>query len=141
MCNHEAEQHLLGALLVDNKALGRIEHIVEEADFAWGVHGRIFAAIAGQIQAGRQANPVTLGHAFANDPARGGRYLMQLASCAVTVSAVSDYAIVVADLAIRRELIAHCEEFRPGETVLDVLGRLRPRIEAFANAIGRASNG
>jgi hypothetical protein len=143
MCNHEVEQHLLGALLTDNSAFHRVQHIVEAVDFAWGVHGRIFAAIAGQIRAGRQANPVTLGHAFANDPAapRGGRYLMELARDAITVSGVADYAVVVADLRIRREVIAQMEEFCPGETALNVLERLRPHIEAFANAIGRASNG
>ena len=74
----------------------------------WSVHRRIFDAISKLIAAGSPANPVTLKHLFDADPVlwkayKGGRYLVQLAQSAITVSNAPDYALIILDLALRRD--------------------------------------
>jgi hypothetical protein len=63
-----AEQALLGAMLIDNREFGLIAQNVRPEDFIWAVHARIFRAISKLIDAGRQANPVTLAHLFKMTP-------------------------------------------------------------------------
>ena len=58
--NSEAEQALLGAIFMNNAAYGRVADFLRPEHFANGVHGRIFAAIGKQIDAGTTASPVTL---------------------------------------------------------------------------------
>jgi hypothetical protein len=137
--NVEAEQALLGALLCDNREFARIAEIVRPEDFAWGVHGRIFDAIGKLVGGGTKANPVTLRHFFDNDPALpkpgGGAYLSRLAVSAVTVSNGPDYALIISDLALRRDLIAELFEPKPSQTTLGVITDYRPRIEGLAKAV------
>ena len=58
--NIEAEQALLGALLVNNDVYDRITSIVNEGHFYDEVHGRIFEVISRRIQRNALASPVTL---------------------------------------------------------------------------------
>src|SRR6266568_1848990 len=58
--NNEAEQALLGAVLVNNAAYHRVAEFLRPEFFADAVHGRIFAASAKLIERGQVANPVTL---------------------------------------------------------------------------------
>ena len=139
-CNVAAEQALLGALLCDNREFSRIAKIVRAEDFAWGVHQRIFAAIGKLTDAGMPANPVTLRHLFDNDPALrkaypGGVYLVRLARSAITLLNGADYAVIIADLALRRKLIRELYELRPAQTSLDILTDLRPQLQTLAKAV------
>ena len=137
--NVEAEQALLGGLLCNNRGFARIAEIVRPEDFAWDVHGRIFDAIGKLVGGGTKANPVTLRHFFDNDPAMpppgGAAYLARLAVSAVTVSNVPDYALIISDLALRRDLMAKLNEPKPGQTTLEIINVFRPRIEVLAKAI------
>ena len=67
--NIEAEQALLGALLVNNDVYDRIAGLVGEDHFYDPVHGRIFSTIAQRIQKNALASPVTI-KAFLADDAR-----------------------------------------------------------------------
>jgi replicative DNA helicase len=67
--NIEAEQALLGAILVNNAAYHRVSEFLLAEHFAEAVHGRIFAAIAKLIERGQIANPVTLKNLFDQDGA------------------------------------------------------------------------
>ena len=58
--NIEAEQGLLGALLVNNDVLDRVRDFLEPHHFHDPVHGRIFEAAAKFIDNGNAASPVTL---------------------------------------------------------------------------------
>ena len=113
--NIPAEQALLGAVLVNNRALERADG-VEAADFYFGVHGRLWQAVAETIAAGGVANPVTLKHRFAGDDALaevgGAGYLVRLANAAVTVIDTHHYAAIVRDMARRRALIDLAETIR-----------------------------
>jgi replicative DNA helicase len=54
--NSEAEQSLLGALFIDNKAYSRVAGHLRAEHFGWSVHRRIFTAIGQVIAAGKKAN-------------------------------------------------------------------------------------
>ena len=67
--NEEAEKALLGALLVNNEVLGRVEHLLEPEHFFVTVHGRIYGACRQIVERGLVANPITLRTLFEKDEA------------------------------------------------------------------------
>ena len=94
--NIEAEQGLLGALLVDNNAYDRIADILSPEHFYVPVHGRIFDAICNYLQKGQNASPVTLKSFFQADPdldnLGGAAYLSDLAANVISLINTEDYA-------------------------------------------------
>jgi len=112
--NVDAEQELLGAILVNNIAYRKVASFVKPEDFYHEAHRRIFAAARLLIDRGEIANPITLKTFFETDgslEAIGGtKYLAQLAAAATTVVNAEDYARVVVELAQRRELHAIATE-------------------------------
>src|SRR5271169_2459001 len=107
--NTDAEQALLGAMLINNAAYLRVSEFLETEHFGNAVHGRIFAAIGKLIERGQIANPVTLKNLFDQDGALteigGAQYLLQLANSAVTIINAEAYGRTIHDLHLRRELI------------------------------------
>jgi replicative DNA helicase len=108
--NLEAEQALLGAILFDNETYNRITARLEPKHFYDPVHGRIFAACAETISAGNLADGVTMRERFARDGGLkeigGAAYLLTLLEAAAKLSVhAQEYANLVYDLALRRELI------------------------------------
>ncbi|MEO0994197.1 MAG: replicative DNA helicase [Pseudomonadota bacterium] len=114
--NIEAEQAVLGALLINNEAYDRIGGVLEPHHFYDPVHGRIYETAARRIQKNALASPVTLKPFFAEDEGLkelgGPAYLARLAEAVVSIVAVRDYAQVVRDLALRRDLIRIGEEIQ-----------------------------
>ena len=112
--NLEAEQALLGAILVNNAAYHRVSEFLKPAHFAEGVHGRIFGAIAKLMERGQLANPVTLKNLFDQDGALqeigGAQYLARLAASVVTIINTEDYGRTIYDLHLRRQLITIGED-------------------------------
>jgi replicative DNA helicase len=112
--NIEAEQALLGAILVNNAAYHRVAEFLHAEHFAEGVHGRIFAAITKLMERGQLANPVTLKNLFDQDGALaeigGAQYLARLAASVVTIINAEDYGRSIHDLFLRRQLISIGEE-------------------------------
>jgi replicative DNA helicase len=131
--NLEAEQALLGAILVNNGAYEASRDFVTLEQFADEVNGRIFAACATLIDRGETANPVTLKRLFDQDGdlegVGGAQYLVQLAASVVTVVNASDYAKAIADLYRRRQMIDVAQSMMidayrqdldtPAESILD----------------------
>ena len=107
--NTEAEQALLGAILINNAAHGRVAEFLAAEHFGNAVHGRIFAAIGKLIERGQIANPVTLKNLFDQDGALaeigGAQYLARLAEAAVTIINAEHYGRTIHELHLRRELI------------------------------------
>jgi replicative DNA helicase len=107
--NIEAEQALLGAILVNNTAYSRVAEFLLPEHFGNAVHGRIFAAIGKLLERGQIANPVTLKGLFDQDGALaeigGAQYLARLAEAAVTIINAEHYGRTIHDLYLRRELI------------------------------------
>jgi replicative DNA helicase len=120
----EAEQALLGALLVNNDVYDRIASIISEKHFFDPVHGRIFEVIARRIQKNALASPVTIKAFLEDDPGLaelgGPAYLIRLAGASASVFAARDYAQMIYDLAIRRDLIAIGQEISAKATAMDV---------------------
>jgi replicative DNA helicase len=112
--NIEAEQALLGAVLVNNAAYHRVSDFLVAEHFAERVHGRIYAAIAKLIERGQIANPVTLKNLFDQDGALaeigGAQYLARLATSMVTIINAADYGRTIHDLYLRRQLITIGED-------------------------------
>jgi len=105
----EAEQQLLGAILTNNDIFDRIASIIQAEHFYEPVHARIFDVAASRIAKNNLASPVTL-KAFMEDDAGlaelgGPAYLARLAGAAISAFAARDYAQMIYDLAIRRELM------------------------------------
>tara|TARA_B100000780_G_scaffold270172_1_gene229667 strand:- start:1108 stop:2607 length:1500 start_codon:yes stop_codon:yes gene_type:complete len=105
----EAEQQLLGAIMTNNELFERVAPIVGAEHFYDPVHARIFETASARIAKNNLASPVTL-KAFLEDDAGlaelgGPAYLVRLAGAAISSFAVRDYAEIIYDLAIRRELI------------------------------------
>src|SRR6516164_11473436 len=113
-CNTEAEQALLGAILINNAAYFRVSEFLQSEHFGNAVHGRIYAAIGKLLERGQIANPVTLKNLFDQDGALteigGAQYLARLAASAVTIINSEDYGRAIYDLYLRRELITLGED-------------------------------
>jgi replicative DNA helicase len=116
--NIEAEQALLGAILINNEAYHRVAEFLRPEHFYEPVHGRIFATIDRLVGQGRLADPVTLKIAFDDDESLreldGAQYLARLAIAAETILNAEDYGRLIHDLALKRGLI------RVGEEVVNV---------------------
>ena len=112
--NLEAEQALLGALLVNNEAIHLVATFLEAPHFFLPVHGRIYDAAMHFVGRREIANPVTLRAYFENDEALneagGAQYLARLAGSAVTVINAGHYGRAVHDLYLRRQLIFYAED-------------------------------
>lgn len=107
--NIEAEQALIGAVLINNEAYDRLSSFLEPRHFFDPLHGRIYEAAAKLITGGHLASPVTLKNFFERDEALaeigGPQYLARLAGAATTIINVEAYGRTIYDLSIRRELI------------------------------------
>lgn len=107
--NIEAEQAVLGALLLNNDVLNAIGHLSAE-HFYDPVHARIFEAAQKRISRGMVTTPVTLKNVFAVDAGMadlgGPEYLARLAGAAISVAAAPDYAAVIIDQWRRRTQIS-----------------------------------
>ncbi len=112
--NEEAEQGLLGSLLIDNRSHERVCEIVRPEHFFVPAHQRIFEAIEKLVERGQTASPVTLKNHFDQDKdledLGGAEYLADLAASVMGVVNVKDYAERIADLFMRRELITLGED-------------------------------
>jgi replicative DNA helicase len=112
--NIEAEQALLGAILVNNEAFYRVSDFLEPKHFFEPIHQRIFELAGGLIRAGKLATPVTLKTFLPADLDIAGltvnQYLARLAAEATTIINAEDYGRTVYDLSIRRDLITIGED-------------------------------
>jgi replicative DNA helicase len=107
--NLEAEQALLGAILVNNEAVDRVSSFLKPDHFFDTLHGRIYEAASKLILGGKRATPITLKTFFQAEEPVGEltvpQYLGRLAANATTIINAEDYGRTVYDLAIRRQLI------------------------------------
>jgi replicative DNA helicase len=107
--NMEAEQALLGAILVNNEAFYRVSDFLEPKHFLETIHQRIFELAGGLIRAGKLATPVTLKTFLPADFDIAGlsvnQYLARLAAEATTIINAEDYGRIVYHLSVRRALI------------------------------------
>jgi replicative DNA helicase len=143
--NLEAEQALLGSILFDNAAYERLSDRLQPRHFFEPFHQRLFAAIEAFIRKGQLAEPIVLMERFRRDPAfeelGGLRYLADLVDRAPPAANAADYARVIYDLAIRRDLIRIGGEISVSAQQ-DAETEARDQIEAAEQQLyGLAENG
>jgi replicative DNA helicase len=163
--NLEAEQALLGAILVNNEAHDRVSSFLEPHHFFDPLHKQIYETVSKLIASGKQAKPITLMPFFQTaEPISADltvpQYLGRLAANAATIINARDYGRTIHDLATRRGLIVIGEDvvnaaydspvdFPPKEQIEEAEARLYALVEGaehngevtgealFAAAIGR----
>jgi replicative DNA helicase len=113
--NIEAEQALLGAILVNNDAADKVTGFLQPEHFYDPLHGRIYENAIKLITAGKRASPITLKTFFEHEEPLSPdltvpQYLGRLAANATTIINAGDYGRTVYDLAIRRDLIVIGED-------------------------------
>src|SRR6202045_1556843 len=116
--NIEAEQALLGAILVNNDAFSRVSDFLEPKHFFEPIHQTIYETGGSLIRMGKIATPVTLKTFVPAETDIGGmtvgQYLARLAAEATTIINAQDYGRTIYELALRRDLI------RIGEDMVNV---------------------
>ncbi|MBO6719289.1 MAG: replicative DNA helicase [Rhizobiaceae bacterium] len=112
--NLEAEQALLGAILVNNDAFYRVSDFLKPGHFHEPIHRKTYEVAGELVRMGKVANPVTLKTFLPADEKIGeltvSQYLARLAANAVTVINAADYGRAIYDLATRRALITVGED-------------------------------
>ena len=108
--NVEAEQAVLGTIILNNEYLNRVAEFLLPDHFYESAHQKIFAQILHNIEHVRiVANQVTLKQFFDSDPAikavGGALYLSTLLSSASAIIDIADYGRVIHDLALKRQLV------------------------------------
>ena len=126
--NIEAEQAVIGSILVSNDIFDDVSIIIDNKKFYDPVHQKIFAAIENLISKGMLANPITLKNYFENDNSlvelEGHEYLVKLTKFSTTIRQAIEYSRIVYDMHIRRELIQISEVTieKASNKILDLSG-------------------
>ncbi|MEN5247044.1 primary replicative DNA helicase [Ochrobactrum sp. J50] len=112
--NIEAEQALLGAILINNDAFYRVSDFLKPTHFFEPLHRRIYEITTDLIRVGKMANPVTMKTFLPTEGKVGDltifQYVTRLATEAVTIINAEDYGRAIYDLATRRALIGIGED-------------------------------
>ena len=116
-CNIEAEQTVIGSILVLNEIYDEINSIIDSQKFFDPIHAKIFNVIENLIAKGLLANPITLKNYFENNDGLkqlgGQEYLIKITKFSTSAKQAVDYANIVHEMHVRRELI------KISETVLN----------------------
>ena len=134
----EAEQSVLGGLLLDNLAWDRAADLLTESDFYRYEHRQIYAAISSLVGGGKPADVVTVNEHLQSlgraDDCGGQVYLNALAQSVPSAANIRRYAEIVRERAVLRKLIGASDEiatqaFNPqGKPVTQILDEAESRI-------------
>ena len=105
--NIEAEQAVLGSILLTNEIFDEINTIISNKNFYDPMHQKIFAAIEYLIFKGMLANPITLKNYFENekDEINVPEYLVKVTKFSTSTRQAIEYSKIIYDMFVRRELI------------------------------------
>ncbi len=130
--NIEAEQQLLGAILVNNDVYDRISSLVKPEHFFDPVHQRIFEIASARIRKNALASPVTLKAFMEEDTGLkelgGPAYLVRIAAAAISAYAARDYAQMIYEFAVRRDLIRLGQDISARAALMDVSSEPKEQI-------------
>ncbi len=130
--NIEAEQALLGSILVNNDIIDEISNIITNKDFYDPLHSKIYTLIESLHNRGMIANPITLKNSFEKDEnlseIGGTEYLVKLTRFSSSTKQAIDYAKIIHEKFVRRELVQISEKLsedsvdetieKTGETII-----------------------
>src|SRR2546423_12644749 len=147
----DAEQSVLGGLLIDNGALDKVRDVVSDADFYRDDHRRIFRHLVKVIDSGKPADAVTVDEAIKvsedKDKTGGITYLAALAGNTPSAHNVRRYAEIVRECAVLRKLIEVSTEIadsalnRMGKEVGQLLDEAESKVFQIAEAGARTRQG
>jgi len=130
----EAEQSVLGGLLLDNETWDRVAEKAVAADFYSRSHRLIFETIGALIELGEPVDLITLSEALENDQkledAGGFVYLAEMMNNTPSAANITAYADIVRERAVTRELISVANEI--AEVGYDTQGRSSAELLDFA---------
>ncbi len=110
--NIEAEQAVIGSILVSNDIFDEISTIVSSINFYDPMHQKIYDAIETLIYKGLLANPITLKNYFKDekDDLNIPEYLVKITKFSTSVRQAMEYSKIIYDMFVRRELIKISEQ-------------------------------
>jgi replicative DNA helicase len=110
--NIEAEQAVIGSILVTNEIFDEISVIISNVNFYDPMHQKIYEAIEGLIYKGMLANPITLKNYFENekDDLDIPEYLVKITKFSTSIRQAKEYSKIIYDMFVRRELIKISEQ-------------------------------
>ncbi len=105
--NIEAEQSVIGSILVTNEIFDEVNTIIKSGNFFDPMHQKIFNAIENLIYKGMLANPITLKNYFENekDDLNIPEYLVKITKFSTSERQAIEYSKIIYDMFVRRELI------------------------------------
>ena len=105
--NIEAEQAVIGSILVSNEIFDEINLILSSNNFYDPIHQKIFSAIENLIFRGMLANPITLKSYFEDekDDLNVPDYLVKVTKFSTSIRQAIEYSKIIYDMFVRRELI------------------------------------
>ena len=110
--NIEAEQAVIGSILVSNDIFDEISTIISSINFYDPMHQKIYEAIESLIYKGMLANPITLKNYFEDekDDLNVPEYLVKITKFSTSVRQAIEYSKIIYDMFVRRELIKISEQ-------------------------------
>ncbi len=110
--NIEAEQSVIGSILVTNEIFDEISTIISSINFYDPMHQKIFNAVESLIYKGMLANPITLKNYFEDekDDLDIPEYLIKITKFSTSVRQAIEYSKIIYDMFVRRELIKISEQ-------------------------------
>ncbi|MDA7858155.1 replicative DNA helicase [Candidatus Pelagibacter sp.] len=110
--NIEAEQAVIGSILVSNDIFDEISTIISSINFYDPMHQKIFEAIESLVYKGMLANPITLKNYFEDekDDLNVPDYLVKITKFSTSVRQAVEYSKIIYDMFVRRELIKISEQ-------------------------------
>ena len=110
--NIEAEQSVIGSILVSNEIFDDINTIISSSNFYDPMHQKIFSAIENLIYKGMLANPITLKNYFESDKDEINipEYLVKITKFSTSTRQATEYSKIIYDMFVRRELIKISEQ-------------------------------
>ena len=110
--NIEAEQSVIGSILVTNEIFDEISAMISNINFYDPMHQKIYNAIENLIYKGMLANPITLKNYFENekDDLNVPEYLVKITKFSTSLRQAIEYSKIIYDMYVRRELIKISEQ-------------------------------
>ena len=135
--NIEAEQSVIGSILLSNEIFDEINMIINNKNFYDPMHQKIFSAIEKLIFSGMLANPITLKNHFENekDEINIPEYLVKITKFSSSTRQTIEYSKLIYDLYVKRELIKISENIIDESKLNDLDNDGQKIIENFEKSL------
>jgi replicative DNA helicase len=145
--NIEAEQALLGALILDNSLVDNVPDYFSSTNFSNELHAKLYDSIIAIKDKGSTADPITITSYLKSDEqfkkSEGQKYILDLIDSAISLSNIAAYANIVHDLYMRRqivivgdEVISDAKEMKDGTSAIEIIESAERRFYNLTNGVG-----